>query len=97
MQDDLPTAEVLKVKILEESEARKQTSGNVVTAMVAGNRKNRNFSSKENSKSTQKTGNFKCFKAGFWDTRQTFVRQEDLETQNLQIQLRIVSINLTML
>ncbi|XP_071578287.1 uncharacterized protein [Temnothorax nylanderi] len=36
-RDELSSAEVLKVKIIEESEARKQASGSVVTALAARN------------------------------------------------------------
>lgn len=33
-RDDLPTAEILKIKIIEESEARKQTSGDVIVDVM---------------------------------------------------------------
>ncbi|XP_036345982.1 uncharacterized protein LOC118755242, partial [Rhagoletis pomonella] len=62
--DELPNAEVLKIKIIEESEARKQTSGGAVIAMAAGNRVNcvkRHV--KKNEKNASKAI-FKCFKCG---------------------------------
>lgn len=61
-RDDLPTAEVLKVKIIEESEARKQSSGNVVSAMVARNQKFKRSTPKSKIIDSSKTYKIKCYK-----------------------------------
>lgn len=63
-RDELPTAEVLKVKIVEENEARKHASGSVVTAMAAGNRGNVHQHFYKRGKGKDLKNNIKCFKCG---------------------------------
>lgn len=61
-RDELPTVEVLKVKIIEEYAARAQTSGNVV-AMAAGGRTREGKLNSKKGKISMK-GETKCFKCG---------------------------------
>lgn len=73
-RDELPTAEVLKIKIIEESEARKQMTGSTVVAMSAEDRgKTRSNSGKKEFKcykynlpghKANVCPDFKCFKCG---------------------------------
>uniref|UniRef100_W8B6G9 Retrovirus-related Pol polyprotein from transposon TNT 1-94 n=1 Tax=Ceratitis capitata TaxID=7213 RepID=W8B6G9_CERCA len=61
-RDELPTAEVLKIKIIEESEARKQSAGNTVIAMAAKSHVQDKQSRQKFIKSKRE---FRCFKCGF--------------------------------
>lgn len=88
-RDELPNAEVLKIKIIEESEARKQASGSLVTAVVA-----RNKEIQKGSKSKGKwIGNsnyhgFKCYKCGLMGHIAKFCRtkkSEDSDKESKQI------------
>lgn len=60
-RDALPTAEVLKVKIIEESEARKQSAGNIVIAMTA---KSLGQNGQNRKKFTKSKRELRCFKCG---------------------------------
>lgn len=64
-RDELPTSEILKIKIIEESEARKKTSENMVVAMSVENRgrTRSNFGRNEGHKSNS-IRVFKCYKCG---------------------------------
>ncbi|XP_049316543.1 uncharacterized protein LOC125779311 [Bactrocera dorsalis] len=60
-RDALPSAEVLKIKIIEESEARKQSASNTVMAMAAKSHVQDKLSRKKFIKNKRE---FRCFKRG---------------------------------
>lgn len=63
-RDELPSAEVLKIKIIEESAARIKSPGNVVAALASGHgkRKQRSRRNKKNAKDVNNESDIVCYK-----------------------------------